>query len=356
MTSLARPPASGARAPDHWERRDLLALRGMDAPTLRTALRRAAAYARTDGVQEHPALRGRFVANLFFEDSTRTRLSFSVAAARLGAIPVDLNASGSSVSKGETLIDTARTVEAMGVAALVVRHRSAGAAGVVARGAGCPVLNAGDGRHEHPTQGLLDALTIAQAHDRLDGFDFTGLTIAIVGDALHSRVARSDAAAFATLGARVILAGPRALAPPTLARALGCDTTDDFEEALATADAAQMLRIQFERLADTSAIASVEAYARDWQLTPERAALMKRGAIVMHPGPMNRGVEIHPEVADGPRSAVLRQVANGVPVRMAALALCAETAGARHFAIGSPRGQTKPNRHATTRAWWRPAC
>ncbi|TVQ59487.1 MAG: aspartate carbamoyltransferase catalytic subunit [Phycisphaerales bacterium] len=334
MTSIARTPAPNPRGPDPQPPRNtrgvagVLALRGVDAADIRAILRRAAAYAdAAPGADTtHPALRRRPVANLFFEDSTRTRLSFSIAAARLGAAPLDLHAAGSSVSKGETLIDTARTVEAMGVAAMIVRHRCAGAAAAVASRVACPVINAGDGRHEHPTQGLLDALTFAQAHGREDGFDFSGLTVAIVGDALHSRVARSDAAAFTALGARVVLAGPPALAPPALARALGCESTHDLDEALGAADAVQMLRIQFERLADTGAIAGPEAYARAWQLTPERAARMKRAAIVMHPGPMNRGVEIHPDVADGPSSRVLRQVDNGVPVRMATLAMCAEAA------------------------------
>lgn len=325
MTALATgspPGRAGA-----WTRRDLLALRGTRADELRVILKLAAHHAAHDGPAPHPRLKGRVVANLFFEDSTRTRLSFSIAATRLGATPVDLLAAGSSVNKGETLLDTARTVDAMGVGALIIRHNAAGAPARVAAHVSVPVLNAGDGRHEHPTQGLLDALTVAQAHGREDTFDFTGLRIAVVGDVLNSRVARSDAAAFTALGAEVVLAGPPALAPKSIGGALGCAVSHNMDDAIARADAVQMLRIQFERLGQSGAVASVREYAAAWQLTPARAARMQRAAVVMHPGPMNRGVEIHPDVADGERSVILRQVANGVPVRMAALSLCADANG-----------------------------
>ena len=268
---------------------------------------------------------GRLVANLFFEDSTRTRVSFSIAAARLGADVVDLSETGSSRSKGETLGDTARTIEAMGADALVVRTREPGGPGVIARSVNVPVISAGDGGHEHPTQGLLDAYTIAEAHGRLDGFDLSGLTVAIVGDLAHSRVARSDIAALSALGATVVGVGPPTLAPPAMS-CLGCTVTSDFDAVLAEADAVQMLRVQRERGATTG---SFREYAAGYQLSERRAQAMKPGAIVMHPGPMNRGVELADAVADGARSRITRMVAVGVLARVAALA---EALGVDHEA------------------------
>ena len=262
-----------------------------------------------------PPPTGQTVANLFFEDSTRTRVSFTVAAQRVGAAAIDLTAAGSSVSKGETLEDTARTVEAMGVSALVVRTQEPGGAAMIARAVQIPVLNAGDGRHAHPTQGLLDAYTVAEAHGRLGSFDLSGLRVLIAGDIAHSRVARSDIAAMTMLGASVTVAGPPALAPASL-RTLGCDVTEDFDAALAEADAVQMLRVQRERGAQTG---SLRSFTARYQLHSVRAAAMKSGAIVMHPGPMNRGVEIEGDVADSPRSRITRQVAVGVMVRAAVL-------------------------------------
>jgi len=272
------------------------------------------------------ALAGRTIATLFFEDSTRTRASFTLAAARLGATVVDLSTPGSSVNKGESIVDTARTVEAMGVDAFVVRTAQAGGAALIASAVRGPVVNAGDGRHEHPTQGLLDTLAIARAHGRAgddDGaFDFTGLTVAIVGDCAHSRVARSDAAAMTTLGARVVLCGPPGMVSPALGDALGCETTADLDALLERADAVQMLRVQFERGAR---VASARQYRAGHALTADRAARMKPGAVVMHPGPMNRGLEIDGDVADSdgsgklPRSLVLEQVRLGVAVRTAVL-------------------------------------
>ncbi len=258
---------------------------------------------------------GKLIANLFFEDSTRTRVSFSIAAQRIGATAIDLDMNSSSRSKGETLDDTARTVRAMGVHAMVVRSNEPGGPAIVDRAVDRPVISAGDGRHEHPTQGLLDAYTIAEAHGRLDGFDLSGLRVAVVGDAAHSRVVRSDAAALTKLGAEVVIVGPPSLAPPSL-EALECDVTDDLDAVTGEIDAVQMLRVQRERGAGTG---SLRSYITGYQLTPERAGRMKDGAIVMHPGPMNRGVEIHPDVADGERSRIERQVAIGVLVRMAVL-------------------------------------
>lgn len=275
-------------------------------------------------------LAGRIVANLFFEDSTRTRTSFSVAAKRLGAESVDLMGFASSVNKGETLVDTALNVEAMGVDALVMRAKQSGAAKLVRKAVKCPVINAGDGRHEHPTQGLLDTYTLAEAHGRLDDFDLRGLTVLIVGDVASSRVARSAIAAMGTLGAKVICVGPPGLAPAGLAP-LGCKVTHELDSNLPGADAVMMLRMQFERhegggegaeAKKSSVIASVREYREGFALTADRASRLRPGCVVMHPGPMNRGLEIDGSVADGLQSVVLRQVARGVAVRMAVLDWC----------------------------------
>ncbi len=279
-------------------------------------------------------LRGRLVANLFFEDSTRTRVSFSVAAKRLGADVVDLLGSSSSVNKGETLIDTARNVEAMGVDAMVVRAKQAGAAAMIAGAVAPPVLNAGDGRHEHPTQGLLDLFTLAEAHDRLSDFDLSGLRLAIVGDVASSRVGRSLIAGATTLGASVACVGPAGMVHTGLA-ALGAGVEHRLDDVLTSVDAVVMLRIQFERQGEGktpgpaaaeaprgSPIASVREYREGYALTAAREAKMKPGAVVLHPGPINRGIELDASVADGSRSRVMRQVANGVWVRMAALRWC----------------------------------
>jgi aspartate carbamoyltransferase catalytic subunit len=306
--------------------RGLLGLQGMPAPEVRSLL--TATREMAGRVKDEPSLSGRIIANLFFEDSTRTRTSFSVAAKRLGAEVVDLLGGNSSVSKGETLIDTARNVEAMGVAALVVRARQSGAALMIARSVACPVLNAGDGRHEHPTQGLLDIYTLAESHGRLADFDLRGLKVAIVGDVAASRVARSAIAGMTALGAEVVCVGPPAMVPRGIA-GLGANVSAELDPLLPEVDAVMMLRIQFERYGDakpagadgpkSSPIASVREFRELYALTGERAGLMKKGAVVMHPGPINRGIELDADVADGPRSVILRQVTNGVLVRMAVL-------------------------------------
>jgi aspartate carbamoyltransferase catalytic subunit len=276
-------------------------------------------------------LAGRSIATMFFEDSTRTRTSFALAAERVSATVVDLSIVTSSVNKGETLVDTARTIESMGMSAMVVRARQNGAARMIADAVTCPVINAGDGRHEHPTQGLLDAYTIAEAHGRLAEFDLSGLTVAIVGDVASSRVARSAIIGLTALGARVVCVGPPALAPRSM-ECLGCAVTNELDPLLPQADAVMMLRIQFERHGEgkadgggfkpvSAAIPSIREYRELYGMTEERASRIKGGGIVMHPGPMNRGIEIDAVVADGPRSVVLRQVAHGVAVRMAALSL-----------------------------------
>ncbi len=339
LTAQPSSPHSHA-LPPLWTHRSLLGLQELSVDELRTLLGTAAGFAEVSArsVKKVPALRGKVVANLFFEDSTRTRLSFTLAAQRLSADVIDLTSSGSSVSKGESTVDTARNVEAMGVDALVVRHKSSGAPGLVAAGVRCAVINAGDGKHEHPTQGLLDIYTLAEAHGRLETFDLTGLRVAIVGDVTSSRVARSNIAGLTKLGAQVVCVGPGTLAPRSM-ETLGCTVDDDLEAVLPTVDAVNMLRVQFERHGDaalpptkpgdtarpaqaSSAFPSIREYSRGYALTAERARLLRPGAIVMHPGPMNRGIEIADEVADGPRSVILRQVTNGLAVRMAALYLC----------------------------------
>jgi aspartate carbamoyltransferase catalytic subunit len=315
--------------------RHLLGLEGLSEAELRMLLGRMQQYAAlaNDPGTRTGELAGRVVGTLFFEDSTRTRTSFALAARRLSAEVVDLSGAGTSVSKGETIVDTARTLEAMGVSALVVRTRQAGGAAMVAGSVACSVLNAGDGRHEHPTQGLLDLYTIAEAHGRLEGFDCSGLTVAIVGDVASSRVARSAIAGLRMLGARVIAVGSPALAPPGLG-SLGCEVSSDLDGILDQVDVAMMLRIQFERHDSapggqaegvpkrSAAIGSIREYRALYAMTVDRAARLRPGAIVMHPGPMNRGVEIDAAVAEGSRSVVLRQVSRGVAARMAALVLC----------------------------------
>jgi aspartate carbamoyltransferase catalytic subunit len=301
--------------------RDLLGLQGMDAGALQVILGPGARLAENRRAFGQP-LAGRTVANLFFEDSTRTRVSFTIAAQALGASVVQFGEIGSSTSKGETLLDTARTIEAMGVAALVVRHSSAGAAKLIADHVDVPVINAGDGAHEHPTQGLLDILTLAEANERLGGFDLAGLRVAIVGDIVQSRVARSAIAGMTTLGASIVCVGTEELCPDAIA-SLGCTVDRDLDAVIGSVDAVMALRMQFERGTDLgSGMETAQDYAARYGVTLERTRAMKSGAIVMHPGPMNRGLEIDSEVADGPRSVVCRQVALGVPVRMASLLRC----------------------------------
>lgn len=296
-----------------WDGPHLLTMDHADPGELRALLDRA-----RDETFAPDALRGRAVATVFFEDSTRTRVSFNLAAQRLGANVVNWTSKGSSVSKGETLIDTFWTIESMGFDAVVVRHHDSGAARLLADNARCAVINAGDGSHQHPTQALTDALTIGEATGRQRGWDFSGLRIAIVGDIVHSRVARSNAGALRALGAEVVLVGPEPMAPVALGGALGCPVSHELDPVLASADAVMMLRIQLERGAGQLLPEGFDYHAR-FGLTRERAARMKDGAVVMHPGPMNRGVEIEGFVADGPRSVIRKQVAAGVRVRMAVL-------------------------------------
>lgn len=263
-------------------------------------------------------LAGKVVANLFFEDSTRTRVSFSMATQTLGAKVVDLTSKGSSVAKGETLLDTAWTIEAMGVDAIVVRSGESGAAELIDEHTQCAVLNAGDGTHQHPTQALTDALTIGRSLGLSDGWDFGGLRVAIVGDVVSSRVARSNVGLLTGLGAEVVLVGPPGMAPGSL-ESMGCRVTSDFDSVVGECDAVMMLRIQFER-GGGATLASTREYHARFGMNERRLEQMKDRAIVMHPGPMNRGVEISASVADGERSVVLEQVRGGVLVRQAAMA------------------------------------
>lgn len=261
-------------------------------------------------------LAGRTVCNLFFENSTRTRSSFQLAAQRLGADVLNFDISASSVKKGESALDTLRTLEAMGIDAFVVRHAENGAVAALAAGAKptTSLLNAGDGRSAHPTQGLLDMLTIRQRKGR----DFSGLSVLVVGDVLHSRVARSDLHALRQLGCRDIrVCGPASLLPGSNITA-GCTVGQNLDAMVEGADVVMMLRLQRERM-EEGLVPSLDQYFREYGLTPARLARAKPDAIVMHPGPMNRGVEIADAVADGPQSVILDQVANGVAVRMAVL-------------------------------------
>lgn len=272
------------------------------------------------GAKKLPTLRGRTVVNLFFEDSTRTRLSFELAAKRLSADVITFSARGSSVSKGESLKDTALTLQAMGADAVVVRHSASGAAHQLAHSGwiNAKILNAGDGTHEHPTQALLDAYTLRR-HLARGNDDLAGFRIGIVGDVLHSRVARSNVALLNKLGAKVIVIGPPTLMPVGIEN-WPCDVSYQLDDCLSELDAIIMLRIQQERM-NGSFFPSPEEYSRSYGLTRSRSDRMPKDAIVLHPGPMNRGMEITAEVADGPRSVITEQVANGVKVRMAALYL-----------------------------------
>lgn len=273
-------------------------------------------------VRKVPTLRGKTIVNLFYEASTRTRTSFEIAAKRLSADAVNMSVSTSSVSKGETLYDTCKTLEAMHPDVVVIRHSASGAPHYVASKLRCGIVNAGDGMHAHPTQGLLDAFTIRRAKGTLEG-----LKVAIVGDVAHSRVARSDAVLLRKFGCEVRVAGPRTLVPPRFSEAFDVQVFDALEPALEGVDVVMLLRIQRERLKD-ALLPSLREYSRTFGVGTAQLALAKPDAIVMHPGPMNRGVEIAHEVADGPQSVVLDQVEAGVAVRMAVLYLLAGSEGA----------------------------
>jgi aspartate carbamoyltransferase catalytic subunit len=321
-TNVMEPPAARSmpvspadwRVPGIWTRRHLLDLESLSADELTIALDTAARFkqATADCTQKLPLLAGQTVANLFFENSTRTRTSFSLAARRLGADTVDFSSSGSSLSKGETVIDTAKNIEAMGVHAVVVRHRTPGTAQLLAQNLRSAIINAGDGAHEHPTQGLLDILSIRERRGHIQG-----LTVALVGDIAHSRTARSNIWGLKKLGAHVIVCGPSTLVSKDWEK-LGIEVAYDLDSILHRCDVLNLLRIQFERQS-TRPFPSVREYALLYAMNADRMAKAKKDILIMAPGPINRGVEITPDVADGPHSVILEQVTNGLAVRMAIL-------------------------------------
>lgn len=312
-----------------WTHRHLLGIEDLSAADIDAVLDRADRWFDRAGERKTALLKGRTIINLFFEASTRTRTSFEAAGKRLGADVVNVSSSGSSVSKGETLLDTAKNLEAMRADALVVRHSSSGAPNFLAGRVSCAIVNAGDGAHEHPTQALLDAFAIRKAKGRLDG-----LVVAICGDITHSRVARSNALLLGKKGAEVRLTGPRTMLPME-AETLGATARvfPRLEAAIEGADVVMMLRIQNERFSSgaggaAAPMSTTREYARTFGLNAAKLARAKPDAIVMHPGPVNRGVELDPYVADGERSVILDQVEAGVAVRMAVLELLLGTQAA----------------------------
>jgi len=304
-----------------WQRKHLLGLRELSNEEITYILDTAQGFEQvsTRSVKKAPPLRGKVVVNLFFEDSTRTRTSFALAASRLSADIIEFTRKDSSVSKGETLLDTARNLEAMGIDIVVVRHSAGGAPRFLSRNINASVVNAGDGFCEHPTQGLLDVYTIRKIKGTLEG-----LKIAIVGDIAHSRVARSDMWAMTKMGAEVTFVGPPTLMPAQVGR-LPVKVSYCLDEIIDKVDVINMLRIQFERLGGNP-FPSVREYSHYFGLTVERMKRAKPDILVMHPGPINRGLEMESEVADGRNSVILEQVTNGLAVRMAALFLVNQAA------------------------------
>jgi len=302
-----------------WVRKDLLGLEELSGEEIRLVLDTAYSFKEVldRPIKKVPSLRGKTVAMLFFEPSMRTRTSFELAAKRLSADTMTITSQGSSLSKGEVLKDMARNIEAMKVDILVMRHQAAGSCHFLARSLKSSVINAGDGSHEHPTQGLLDLLTIEEKKKRI-----SGLKVSLIGDILHSRVARSNIWGLLKLGAQVTVCGPKPLLPMGIER-MKVRVTCDVQEAIQGADVLNVLRIQLERQKG-SFFPSLREYAQMFCITPERLGKAKKDLLILHPGPMNRGVEIAPEVADGPYSVILDQVTNGVAVRMAVLFLVSQ--------------------------------
>jgi aspartate carbamoyltransferase catalytic subunit len=298
--------------------KDLLGLEHLTGEQIRLILDTAEPFKEVSerAIKKVPALRGKTIVNLFFEASTRTRISFEFAEKRLSADTVNVATTGSSVSKGETLVDTARNLEAMRIDMVVIRHPSSGAAAFLGQRIRSNVINAGDGRHEHPTQGLLDLLTLRDHFGKIEG-----LKVAICGDVLHSRVARSNIWGLLKLNAQVAICGPATLIPREFAE-LGVTLLPRIEDAIGWADALNVLRLQLERM-QAGFIPSLREYNRVFGVTRERLARARKGLVILHPGPMNRGVEIDSDVADGDASLILPQVTNGVAVRMAVLYLLA---------------------------------
>jgi aspartate carbamoyltransferase catalytic subunit len=325
VSQRSAPRPSGALG------KDLLALEPLTADQIRLILDTAEPFKEISerAIKKVPTLRGATIVNLFFEASTRTRISFEFAEKRLSADTVNVAASGSSVSKGETLVDTARNLEAMRIDMVVIRHGASGAAKFLADRIESNVINAGDGTHEHPTQGLLDLLTIRDHFKR-----FEGLKVCICGDVLHSRVARSNLWGLKKLGAEVAVCGPRSLLPNAIDQ-LGVTIFDRIEDAIQWADALNILRLQLERM-EGGYIPSLREYNRVFGVTRERLERAPRDVLILHPGPINRGVEIDSDVADGPHSVILDQVTNGVAIRMAVLYLLA--GGRPELAESAKRG------------------
>ncbi|MCF3651845.1 aspartate carbamoyltransferase catalytic subunit [Synoicihabitans lomoniglobus] len=301
-----------------WNRRHLLTLEELSLAELDQIHATAASFKKilTRSVKKVPALRGKTIVNLFLEPSTRTRMAFDMAAKRLSADTISLDAKSSSTTKGESLRDTAQNIEALQADMIVVRHSAPGSPLYLSKILGIPVINAGDGAHEHPTQGLLDTFTMRERLGSLKG-----RRVVILGDILYSRVARSNIQALKTFGADVTLVGPSTLVPKHL-EALGVTVSHDLRSALADAEVVMLLRIQHERQ-NAGMFPSIGEYTSMFGLNQQRAAWLHPNAIIMHPGPINRGVEIDSELADGPRSVILDQVTNGIAVRMAVLYLCA---------------------------------
>jgi aspartate carbamoyltransferase catalytic subunit len=323
----AGPPVAGERAVTvelaarepktvPWTRRHLLGLEELSRGEIETILDLASEFVEVSQRRrkKRSDLKGKVIVNLFFEPSTRTRTSFGLAAKRLSADTLDFTPSGSSVIKGESFIDTAKNIEAMGVDVVVVRHTSPGAPHLLAQHLSCSVVNAGDGAHEHPTQGLLDIFTIRRIKGRLEG-----LTVALVGDIAHSRVARSNMHGLLKLGAQVIVCGPSTLVPPEITR-IGVEVSHRLNDILPRCDVINVLRVQFERQR-SGLFPSIHEYAHLFGMDSERLRRAKPDILLLAPGPINRGVEVTPEVADGPHSAILQQVTNGLAVRMAVLYL-----------------------------------
>jgi aspartate carbamoyltransferase catalytic subunit len=306
-----------------WSHRHLLGLEELNRAEIETILDLAEEFSEVSQRRRKKRgdLKGKVVVNLFFEPSTRTRTSFGLAAKRLGADTIEFTSSGSSISKGETFIDTAKNIEALGIDVVVVRHSVPGAPHLLAQHLHAGVINAGDGAHEHPTQGLLDMFTIRSLKGRIEG-----LTVGLVGDIAHSRVARSNIHGLTKLGARVIVCGPPTLVPQTIGR-LGVEVAHRLDDILPLCDVVNVLRIQFERQR-SGLFPSIQEYFRLFGVTSERMNRAKPDLLLLAPGPINRGVELTPEVADGPHSAILQQVTNGLAVRMAVLyLLCGQPAG-----------------------------
>jgi len=306
-----------------FRRKDLLGIADLEPEEISLILDTASSFKEisTRPIKKVPTLRGKTVMTMFYEPSTRTRMSFEIAAKRLSADTLNLTVAASSAVKGETLADTAHNLEAMAPDVLIIRHPSSGAPHYLAQRLKCGVVNAGDGIHEHPTQALLDLLTVREAKGTL-----SGLKVAIIGDIAHSRVARSNIYAFTKMGSQVTLAGPGTMLPPYL-ETLGATVTTSLVEAVTGADVIMMLRLQLERQGQMY-LSTLREYSTFFGLAPKHLKLAKEDVIILHPGPLNRGVEISPEVADGPHSLILEQVTNGVAVRMAVL----------YFLIGGEKG------------------